>query len=48
MVALGNALHATEDPVLRTALTSARDGCSALVREHIDWALSGTKIAEAS
>ena len=39
-VALGNALRAGADPVLRAALAGRRDTCSALVREHIDWALA--------
>jgi epoxyqueuosine reductase len=39
-VALGNALHAADDPTLRAALESRREACSALVREHIDWALA--------
>jgi epoxyqueuosine reductase len=39
-VALGNALRAAEDPALRAALASRREACSALVREHIDWALA--------
>jgi len=40
-VGLGNALHA--DPArsdIRAALQAARDSASALVQEHIDWALS--------
>lgn len=44
-VALGNALRAEGvDPTsranIRTALTAHRDGATALVREHIDWALA--------
>ena len=39
-VALGNALHAGEDAALRGALAGRREACSALVREHIDWALA--------
>ena len=39
-VALGNALHAADDPALRASLESRREACSALVREHIDWALA--------
>jgi epoxyqueuosine reductase len=39
-VALGNALRATNDDGLRDALRVASDGADALVREHIDWALS--------
>ncbi|HEY2561280.1 MAG TPA: tRNA epoxyqueuosine(34) reductase QueG [Caldimonas sp.] len=38
-VALGNALAVTGDPALAAALAARRDGASALVREHIDWAL---------
>ncbi|MEP7101204.1 MAG: tRNA epoxyqueuosine(34) reductase QueG [Burkholderiales bacterium] len=39
-VAIGNALHACEDAALRAALAAGREACSALVREHIDWALA--------
>jgi epoxyqueuosine reductase len=39
-VAMGNALRVTDDAALRSALADAREGCSALVREHIDWALA--------
>jgi len=39
-VALGNALRAAEQPALRAALHAARPRASALVAEHIDWALS--------
>jgi len=38
-VALGNALKATGDGSLRTALQSRADHESALVREHVAWAL---------
>jgi epoxyqueuosine reductase len=38
-VAIGNALHAEDDPDLRAALVDRRDSCSELVREHITWAL---------
>ena len=38
-VAIGNALHAADDPALRGALIERREACSELVREHIDWAL---------
>jgi epoxyqueuosine reductase len=41
-VALGNALRADDDPVLRRALEGRLAGCSALVREHIVWALAQT------
>jgi len=44
-VAIGNALRVADEPLLRSALADARDRSSALVREHIDWALSGTKLA---
>jgi epoxyqueuosine reductase len=48
-VAIGNALHAAaDDEGLRIALTASRDACGPMVREHIDWALSGTKLAAAS
>jgi len=39
-VAIGNALHEADDPVLRGALVDRREACSELVREHIDWALA--------
>lgn len=39
-VAIGNALHEADDPVLRAALVDRREACSDLVREHIDWALA--------
>ena len=38
-VALGNALRAADDPAVRAALQSRRDHPSALVREHVEWAL---------
>ncbi|WCM92093.1 tRNA epoxyqueuosine(34) reductase QueG [Acidovorax sp. NCPPB 2350] len=38
-VALGNALRATHDPALRAALASRAEDPSALVREHVAWAL---------
>ena len=38
-VALGNALRATGDEALRTALQSRARDASALVREHVAWAL---------
>jgi epoxyqueuosine reductase len=41
-VAMGNALRAADDPALREALTGRREACSALVREHIAWALATT------
>ena len=43
----GNALRATGNPALRAALTGRRDACSALVREHIDWALAQAPTGEA-
>jgi epoxyqueuosine reductase len=39
-VALGNAWRASGDTALRDALTAARDGATALVQEHIAWALA--------
>ncbi|HWI10922.1 MAG TPA: tRNA epoxyqueuosine(34) reductase QueG [Burkholderiaceae bacterium] len=39
-VALGNALRSADDPALRRALEGRRAASSALVREHIDWALA--------
>ena len=38
-VAMGNALRRGHDPVLIGALHRRLDGASALVREHIAWAL---------
>jgi epoxyqueuosine reductase len=38
-VALGNALKASNDPVVRAALRSRSGHESALVREHVEWAL---------
>ena len=43
-VAMGNALRAADDPALREALIGRREACSALVREHIDWALGVSAI----
>jgi len=40
-VGLGNALRASADAAIRHALLAARESEDALVREHIDWALSG-------
>jgi len=39
-VAAGNALHQRDNPELRAALVRDREACSAMVREHIDWALA--------
>ena len=39
-VALGNALRATGDERLRAALRTRADDASALVREHVAWALA--------
>ena len=39
-VALGNALRAHEDGALRSALQARSDDASALVREHVAWALA--------
>ena len=44
-VAMGNALRASDDASLRSALASRREASGDMVREHIDWALSGTKLA---
>src|SRR6218665_2858304 len=47
-VAIGNALHQAEDPSLRQALVDARPTASALVAEHIDWALAPARGAAAA
>jgi len=39
-VALGNALRRQDDPGIRAALSARRDHPSALVREHVEWALA--------
>ena len=39
-VALGNALRATGDPAVRDALRRRTQDPSALVREHVAWALA--------
>jgi epoxyqueuosine reductase len=39
-VAIGNALRLQEDPALRAALQARADHPSALVREHVAWALA--------
>ena len=39
-VAMGNALRQQDDPALRAALQRGRSIPSALVREHVAWALS--------
>ncbi|MGX5662911.1 tRNA epoxyqueuosine(34) reductase QueG [Diaphorobacter nitroreducens] len=39
-VALGNALRATRDPVVRAALAARANDPSPLVREHVAWALA--------
>jgi epoxyqueuosine reductase len=39
-VALGNALRETGDAAIRAALLERRGGASALLAEHIDWALA--------
>ena len=44
-VALGNALRAGDDPAVRAALQHRREACSALVQEHIDWALAQSMAA---
>ena len=38
-VAIGNALALADDAALRQALQVRRDHPSALVREHVEWAL---------
>ncbi|MDR5749701.1 MULTISPECIES: tRNA epoxyqueuosine(34) reductase QueG [unclassified Caballeronia] len=49
-VAMGNALRATLDPARRAeivdALQSRADDASALVREHVEWALRGAALEE--
>ena len=40
-VAAGNALRQADDPVLRAALHALTEHPSALVREHVSWALAG-------
>ncbi len=45
-VAIGNALAAHDDPALRDALTRRAQHSSALVREHVAWALMGCAAAE--
>ena len=40
VVAIGNALHIQDDVGLRQALLSSRPGASALLAEHVDWALT--------
>lgn len=47
-VAIGNALRAEDSPSLRDALQQARHSASALVGEHIDWALSAPVRAAAT
>jgi epoxyqueuosine reductase len=43
-VALGNALRRQNDVDLRSALQTRRGAASALVQEHIDWALDATSL----
>ena len=43
-VAMGNALHQAHNPALRKALNLRADDPSALVREHVAWALDSGKI----
>ena len=45
-VALGNALREADDVAMREALLARRDTASALVREHIDWALQQQRSSE--
>ncbi len=40
-VAMGNALRGADDPVMRSALQARRPSASAMLAEHIDWALAG-------
>jgi epoxyqueuosine reductase len=47
-VAIGNALRVREDPLLRAALQSRADHPSALVREHVRWALAQSAAAAAA
>ena len=44
-VALGNAWRETGNAAFAQALVAARDGSSALVREHIDWAVAQASLA---
>ena len=44
-VALGNAWRETGNAAFARALVAARDGSSALVREHIDWAVAQASLA---
>ena len=44
-VALGNAWRETGNAAFAKALVAARDGSSALVREHIDWAVAQASLA---
>jgi epoxyqueuosine reductase len=44
-VALGNALRATGNAAIASALRGRREDASALVREHIDWALTQQPVA---
>jgi epoxyqueuosine reductase len=46
-VAMGNALASRPEPAMRAALAARRDGASALLREHIDWALGEETVAAA-
>jgi epoxyqueuosine reductase len=43
-VAMGNALRKQDDPVIRAALQARREHPSALVREHVEWALSQSSL----
>jgi epoxyqueuosine reductase len=45
-VACGNALRERGDAALHAALVEARAGCSAMVREHLDWALAQARTPE--
>jgi epoxyqueuosine reductase len=45
-VALGNALRHEDDAAIRTALQARRAHPSALVREHVEWALAQCAVAQ--
>jgi epoxyqueuosine reductase len=46
-VGLGNALRACVDPAIQQALQARLPGASALLAEHIDWALAQASVAKA-
>jgi epoxyqueuosine reductase len=45
-IALGNALHGQHDPAIVAALLQRANDGSALVREHVAWALAQQAVAE--